>query len=277
MQRFYVFLLCVLLASLDLNAQLAYPVVGGYKSRSAQGMAIYGRYAFLFNDGGLCRMLNMETGNVDNEFLLECAAKDTHVNCACFGLDRVSNSSYPPLYITEFYGKRRCFVEIVKDKKSQLVQTIEYVDRNGKNPYVREWIVDGSNRKLYAVIREENRVGKNIIRKFNLPPLANGGPVILTGDDVLEEFTVEFVNGLQGGKIAGKYMYLVTGFSALQGNGEFYNREIKVIDLEHKAIAHSIDMRRVTMNEPEDIDFYNDKCYLFAGGTGGIYQIELPQ
>ena len=94
---------------------------------------------------------------------------------------------------------------------------------------------------------------------------------------MLEEFSVEFVNGLQGGKIVGKYMYLVTGFSSLQGDGEFYDREIKVIDLERKAIIRSMDLRKVTMNEPEDVDFHNGKCYLFAGGTGGIYQINLSQ
>lgn len=37
-------------------AQLAYPVVGTYKKKSAQGMAIHQDRAYLFSDGGRCRM-----------------------------------------------------------------------------------------------------------------------------------------------------------------------------------------------------------------------------
>ena len=40
------------------KGNLAYPIVGTYKGKSAQGMAIWQNYAYLFNDGGHCRVLN---------------------------------------------------------------------------------------------------------------------------------------------------------------------------------------------------------------------------
>ena len=253
-------------------AQMVYPVVGLYKGRSAQGMAISGDFAYLFNDGGLCRVLNLETEKIDYEFMLECAAKETHVNCACFSKVYIGESSIPALYVTEFYGKRRCFVEVIQNGTSRLVQTIELRNQQGKNPFVREWIVDNNEGMLYAIIREANQSEENVIRKFHLPPLNNAN-VILTDKDIVDEFTVNFVNGLQGGKIKGRYMYVVTGFTPLHGEGKYYDREIKVIDLYKKKLVRSIDLSKVTINEPQDIDFYKGDCLLFAGYTGGIYKV----
>lgn len=252
-------------------AQMEYPIMGQYKKKSAQGMAINGDYAYLFNDGGLCRKLNLLTGKVVGEFMLESAAKTTHVNSACFSTQYVEGYSDPAIYITEFYGKRRCFVEVIGGDSSKLVQTIEYKDTQGKNPFVRAWIVDNKEKKLYAVIREKNREKSNVIKQFPLPKLSAGREIVLTENDVLDKFTVDFVNGVQGGKIKDKKIYLTVGFSSVQGKGEYFDRAIKVIDLKKKKLIQSIDLTKVTVNEPEDIDYYNGKCLLFAGGTGGIY------
>lgn len=256
----------------SVSAQIVYPVVGQYKNRTAQGMAIYGDYAYLFNDGGLCRKLNLKTEKIDGEFMLQCAAKNTHVNSACFSKQYISDSHIPALYVTEFYGKRRCFVEVIHNRTSKLVQTIELRNLQGKNPFVREWIVDSKEGTLYAVIREDNQNDRNVIKKFQLPQLIDGKEIVLTDEQVLDEFTVRFVNGLQGGKIKGRYMYIATGFTPLHGEGKYFDREIKVIDLKKKKLVRSIDLSKVTVNEPEDIDFYKGNCLLFAGGTGGIYK-----
>lgn len=256
----------------SVSAQIVYPVVGQYKNRTAQGMAIYGDYAYLFNDGGLCRKLNLKTEKIDGEFMLQCAAKNTHVNSACFSKQYISDSHIPALYVTEFYGKRRCFVEVIHNRTSKLVQTIELRNLQGKNPFVREWIVDSKEGMLYAVIREDNQNDRNVIKKFQLPQLIDGKEIVLTDEQVLDEFSVRFVNGLQGGKIKGRYMYIATGFTPLHGEGKYFDREIKVIDLKKKKLVRSIDLSKVTVNEPEDIDFYKGNCLLFAGGTGGIYK-----
>lgn len=272
MKRCFLFLLSFLF-SVAIDSQLVYPIVGHYKNKSAQGMAIYEDYAYLFNDGGLCRMLNLQSGKIEREFMLECSAKDTHVNSACFSRQYVSDSSIPALYITEFYGKRRCFVEVINSGKSKLVQTIEFKNQEGRNPFVREWIVDNKKQMLYAVIREANREDLNVIKKFALPPLGNSKEVLLTEKDVIDEFSVSFANGIQGGKIRGRYMYISTGFSPMHGYGEYFDRAIKVVDLKKKKLVRSIDLSKVTVNEPEDIDFYKGKCLLYAEGTGGIYRV----
>lgn len=272
MRRNLCLLFFPLLSFIHALAQMMYPVVGQYKSRTAQGMAIYGDYAYLFNDGGLCRMLNLKTGMVEHDFMLECAAKETHVNSACFSRQYIGNNPLPALYITEFYGKRRCFVEVIQNGASKLIQTIELRNQQGKNPFVREWIVDNKEQMLYAFIREENRDSTNVIMKFSLPPL-DKARILLTDKDVIDEFTVDFVNGLQGGKIKGRYMYMTVGFTPLDGEGEYFDRAVKVIDLKKKKLVKSIDLSKVTINEPEDIDFYKGKCFLFAGGTGGIYKV----
>lgn len=267
------FLLCFFqLFLVSVSAQIVYPVVGQYKNRTAQGMAIYGDYAYLFNDGGLCRKLNLKTEKIDGEFMLQCAAKNTHVNSACFSKQYISDSHIPALYVTEFYGKRRCFVEVIHNRTSKLVQTIELKNQQGRNPFVREWIVDSKEGMLYAVIREDNQNDRNVIKKFQLPQLIDGKEIVLTDEQVLDEFSVRFVNGLQGGKIKGRYMYIATGFTPLHGEGKYFDREIKVIDLKKKKLVRSIDLSKVTVNEPEDIDFYKGNCLLFAGGTGGIYK-----
>lgn len=268
-----IFQIILFLVPLFVKAQIPYPIVGQYKGRSAQGMAIYGDYAYLFSDGGLCRMLNLKTGVVDSEFLLASAGKYTHVNCACFSRQYVTGYPVPALYVTEFWGKRRCFVEVVKDGKSKLIQTIEYVNRQGANPFVREWIVDNKNNTLYAIIREGNREKKNIIKKFLLPKLDAGDSVILTDNNVIDEFSVVFENALQGGVIRGRYMYVATGSSSLHGEEEYLSREIKVIDLKRKKLVKSVSLKSVTMNEPEDIDFYKGRCLLYTEGTGGVYRV----
>ena len=271
MRRNLTLLFSLQLSFIHVLAQMVYPVVGQYKSRSAQGMAIYDDCAYLFNDGGICRMLSLKTGKVEHDFMLECAAKETHVNSACFSRQYVGDNPVPALYLTEFYGKRRCFVELIEGRKSRLIQTIEFKDSQGRNPFVREWIVDNKDQVLYAVIREANRENVNVIKKFAIPPLSNA-KILLTDNDVVDEFTVYFVNGLQGGKIKGRYMYITVGFTPLDGEGEYFDRAIKVIDLKRKKLVRSIDLSKVTINEPEDIDFYKGKWLLFAGGTGGIYQ-----
>ena len=157
-------------------------------------------------------------------FMLECAAKETHVNSACFSRQYIGDIPIPALYVTEFYGKRRCFVELIDGGKSRLIQTIEFKDSQGRNPFVREWIVDSKEGMLYAVIREDNQNDRNVIKKFQLPQLIDGKEIVLTDEQVLDEFSVRFVNGLQGGKIKGRYMYIATGFTPLHGEGKYFDR-----------------------------------------------------
>lgn len=272
---FVFFIVC----SIPSYSQLVYPVVGKYQGNTAQGMAIWNDEAYLFNDGGQCRVLNLKTGITERKFSLASAAKKTHVNAACFGRNTIPNSKCPLIYISEFNSPSRCFVECLSDSASSLVQTIQ-AQENGKNSWVQSWMVDGVNSYLYSVARMplkkgEKNTTKVKIAKYRLPSLSEGENVILTEKDCLDKFIVDFASGTQGGKIRGNYLYIVSGLQE-SANGQFNaKRAIQVIDLKRKCRVREVDLTYVTTNEPEDIDFYNKKCLLYCGQEGGIYQIKL--
>ena len=107
----FVIIVFLLVLQTQAMAQLRYPIVGRYKGKSAQGMAIWNDEAFLFNDGGHCRVLDLKKGIVVREFNLASSGKNTHVNAACFS-NVFPNDSKPPLiYISEYNTPSRCFVE----------------------------------------------------------------------------------------------------------------------------------------------------------------------
>lgn len=260
-------------------AQLIYPVVGTYKGKGAQGMAIYGDSALLMSDGGGYRLLDLSSGRIVRDGVLASAGKNTHVNCACFSSEKVNGSFYPLLYITEFRDPSRCFVEqIGEDGRNKLVQTISAM-KNGTKELVRVWVVDNAKKKLYGIIRDKkhlNNIGsvKNTILKFRLPDIREEQNVILTEKDVESRFEVVFPNALQGAKIRKGLMYIATGYSEYTRSSTEYPRALLVIDLRKQKIVKSIDLTYVTTNEPEDIDFHKGKCLMYCGQTGGIYRIK---
>lgn len=277
-ERFFYFLIFVIVA-INGCAQMRYPVVGTYQSKSAQGMAIYGDEAFLMNDGGQCRQLNLKTGLVTRQFKLACAPSNPHVNNACFGVEKMENSKIPVIYISECReGGFHCFVERL-DSVPVLVQTI--LAKNGdKTVRAINWIVDAKQDALYVVTRVEKHLDskgsvRNTITKYRLPHLEEGSTVVLTENDVRERFDVVFPNILQGCKIKGNYLYQLTGLQQSQSHRKDSKRSIQVIDLRKKRLAKTIDLTYLTTNEPEDIDFYKDKCLIYCGQEGGLYEINL--
>jgi len=260
------------------RGQLAYPIVGVYNGKSAQGMAIWLDYAYLFNDGGHCRVLNLKNGEIISEFDLSSANKNTHVNSACFIHSKDYNNQ-PLLYISEFNKPSRCFVEFLNKDSSKLVQVIK-VQNKGKDTFIQTWIVDEYNSFLYSVTRMSPPKGEKHTKqvricKYRLPLLSEGYNIILSEEDCLDSFIVEFASGTQGGKIRGKYMYLASGLQAA-AHGQFNaQRAIQIIDLEQKNKVESIDLTYLTTNEPEDLDFYNNKCLLYCGQQGGIYELNI--
>ena len=115
----------------------------------------------------------------------------------------------------------------------------------------------------------------NTITKYKLPTLKQGSIVYLNEEDVIDSFDVLFPNVLQGCKIKGKYMYLVTGLHQSQSHRSESKRSIKVLDLKKKKMVKEIDLTYITMNEPEDIDFYHKSCLLYCGQEGGVYKVKL--
>lgn len=268
------FLLCIPSWTI---AQLRYPVVGAYMGKSAQGMAICKNMAYLFNNGGHCRVLNLNSGIIIREFDLASSGKKMHVATACFGIERYLDNQIPFLYAAEYEGRSRCFVEAVTGETSILVQTIEAKEK-GKNYRIQCWLVDNEKKFLYSVSGKQviDSLGKCpvVIRKYRLPLVAEGKYILLTEQDKQDEFTLDFQNCLQGAVIRKGKMYIATGFQQSRYENPRGKRSLKVIDLNKTKIMKEIDLTYVTTNEPEGLDFFGNKLLMFCGQEGGIYELK---
>lgn len=278
MRRYLLFVLLFTIVNAA-NAQLQYPVVGTYQNKSAQGMAIYDDKAYLMNEGGSCRVLNLLTGKVERSFFVCSAAKDNHCNSACFGKNCGDEDGMPLLYISECYNSGRCFVERLTENSSVTVQTIE-ATKNGKNWRMSNWVLDNKNGYLYALTRNRKEhidsVGnvRCYVIKYRIPSLVEGAYVRFSEKDIIDKFELIYPNVLQGSKIRKNKLFLVTGLQQSIVNKES-KRAILVVDLAKKEIIKSVDLTYLTTNEPEDIDFFGKKCLLYCGQEGGIYEIKL--
>lgn len=273
------FILITMITSSTAYAQLRYPVVGSYKGKSAQGMAIWEDNAYLFNDGGHCRVLDLETEEVIYEFDLASSGEKMHVNAACFGVETIDDNDIPVIYVSEYKSPSRCFVENIINQNSVLVQTIQAIE-NEKNMVVQTWVVDNNNNNLYAIARQSSPDGgKNSTRiriiKYRLPKLNEGSNIILSEKDQLDVFFVDFESGTQGGIIKGRFLYLPTGLQESARGAFNAKRVLQVIDLKKKKLIRQMDLTYITTNEPEDIDFYYGSALLYCGQQGGIYEIEV--
>lgn len=260
------------------DAQLIYPVVGYYKGRSAQDMAIYGDNAYLMSDGGLYRIFNLKTGELERDGYLASSGKNTHINCVCFGAEYPDGANIPYLYVSETIKPHRCFVENVYGN-AVLVQTIEAVE-NGKIYSNFGWLVDREDGSLYGLnsfwhhyIDEIGNI-RTIITKYRLPKVNEGKKVVLSEKDIIDRYDVLFTSSMQGAAIHKGKLYVATGLWESDKNTQETRRIIVVVDLKKKRKVKEIDVNLLTTNEPEGIDFYKSNCLLFCGQTGGIYRVK---
>lgn len=278
--RLLFFIILVFLCDVSIEAQLRYSVVGTFNKKGAQGMAINGKYAYLMNDGGLCRQYNLENMTVVKCFQLGCSSENPHVNNVCFGKETYNGSSIPLIYITECRKVGfRCFVEDISGEVPQVLQTIQAKER-GEVARVYVWVVDTLQKALYTITRSSDLLDSlgsvhNTITKYHLPLLNQGRFVVLTEKDIVERFDITFPNVLQGCKIKGNKMYIVTGYQQSLGHLKDSKRAIHVVDLKKREVIKNIDLTYITTNEPEDVDFYKGKCLLYCGQEGGIYEIKM--
>lgn len=271
----YIYLFFLLVVN-SAQAQLLAPVVGHYQGKSAQGMAIYGDVAYLLNEGGHCRALDLVSSQILYEFDLASSGNQMHAATACFGKERIKTNDIPVMYVAEFEGKSRCFVENIFGGRSSLVQTIEAME-NGKNYIIQCWVVDTTHNTLYAVsgerVLDDNGRCPVVIRQYRLPRLSEGAYVRLTERDKQSQFILDFLNCLQGAAIRNDVMCIATGFQQSLSRSPRGKRSLKIIDLKRKKLKKEIDLTFVTTNEPEGFDFWEEKALLFCGQEGGIYEI----
>lgn len=266
-----------LFLSFGLSAQ-KYKVPGAYKGQAGQGMAIFEHNAYILSNTGYCRVYNLQQHKVVREFQLASYGKGNHANCASFGVEHYGGNNVPVLYVSESASPYRCFVENINNAKPELVQTIQ-VYENDKPKATHDWIVDSKKGFLYTFTRRglenENGLIRHSIIKYRLPALSEGKNVILTSNDVIDQFELAFLSMGQGGTIKGKYLYLPVGLSkANDGKRNDAERSILVVDLKKKRIKKVIDLSDVITDEPEDVSFDGKELLLFCGQKGGLWSIK---
>ncbi|MDR0902675.1 MAG: hypothetical protein LBM92_07905 [Opitutaceae bacterium] len=296
-------------------------VIGYYKypgydtarvnGEGAQGMCIYKDTAFLFNNTGYCRLFDLKKSKVVAEFPLDVSSKENHSNCANFGVEfPAGNKQFPAIYVSECYGKRRCFVESITEKGSKLIQTIRLAvgdktawpydrvtDEDIKTDFARtfDWFIDKENKFLYTIAftgdfaTSSKMGGKDkgyVIVKLPLPKLADGD-VTFTQKDILAQFTITFMELSQGGVIRDGKLYLPVGHAqppkpkeGAKPKKDLKDRALIIVNLAAQKIEanHNFSGNKngggKTIREPEDADFHGDKLLMWCGQKGGLWLIE---
>ena len=263
------------------TAVRVYDFPGRYEDQAAQGMAIHGEVALLFNNEGRCRMHNLKTKKRLAEFDLACAAVTTHANSVSFGVEQPPGAYFPALYVSECLGvdgHRRCFVESITPKGPKLIQTLE-IKTGGTEERSNNWMVDPKNKVIYSIatFRDDSKLFAQIT-KWPLPPLGKK-KVVLQKSDILDQFSVPFPNVyVQDSCIRGDYLYHAFGNRVdAEGTREQKSREIHVINLKTRKTEKIIDINDSCPLEPEGLDFYGDVLLLFCNGSGGLWRIPLGE
>ena len=175
---------------------------------SSQGMAIWGRYAFLMHDKGQCVVVDMRREKYVSTFGMK--GNTGHCNNASFGNEYYNRQSrFPLLYVTECRGDRVCYVNDVSLNGSRLVQTIIYDGSEITGP--SDWVVDRKRNRIYLYCT----IGKmRMLKAFHLPRLSDSdenGEVHLSLKDSLGAIPAGDIKIPQGSLVADDYIFLPEG------------------------------------------------------------------
>ena len=252
---------------------------GVHTGQTEQGMDVFGDKAYLLYNTGICRIFDLLSEKIDSEFLLASASKTNHANCASFGKEFYEGNNVPVLYVSECSSPYRCFVENIRNGKSQIVQTI-FAFENEHPKLVHDWIVAKKGYFLYTFTRLGSIISNGTvlhsINKYRLPRLSEGEKVILSEKDVIDRFDISFKSMGQGGLVNGRYMYLPVGLSHdSDGKRSDAKRSIIIVDLKKQIIERFVDISNDILDEPEDIAIYNGRLLLYCGQNGGLRMLDI--
>lgn len=276
---------------------------------NTQGMAIWGDWAFMLYNTGVCAVFDLKTrarkpldvfplgsynvGKPTRDYL-------NHANSCMFGPVCWKDNPIPLLYVTVGTGIGtdedgyfyRCAVENITRQedgcfKAQVVQTITYRPE-GTLPEGMEhpcwgspcFLVDNDTESLY-LFSARYRTKRDcvppgeenayIITKFRLPDPARGGMVRLGPADILDQFCVPSdVLFTQGGTIYNSKLYYTFGYP--KGG---YPLQIMVFDLKRKVLSEQVGNLTESFagEEIECCDYYQNRL-LCNTCDGSIFILE---
>ena len=216
---------------------------------ATQGLAIWGKYGFVFHDKGQCVIIDMKKNRFVSTFKLE--GNTSHCNNASFGVEK--GTEFPLLYISGCKGDHCCYVTDITLAGGTVVQKLFHSGEGYTGSF--DWFIDRKNKIIYTYGSSGNM--RKLIKKFILPTLKDSdenGEVHLTQDDVLDEFYVPGIRIFQGSVIDRRYAYLGDGYPP-------HDRLLHVVDMNTKNLVKTVNLNYLH-HEPEGVAIKGKWLYM---------------
>ena len=251
--------------------------ISGYMSQSAggyvQGADCYGDYLFQFLDSNSA----VNIYNLREKKYLETVEmipnKSNHCNNISFSrLYYKKSDVFPLLYVSSCrgsYSHLQVYRILLRQDSSFSIEQVQEIilpkATHDNNLYWTGAVIDNDNNFMYIYA---NTNGAQIA-KFNIPDV-NQEEVVLTDEDILEQFTLEKFTHQQGAVIYKGMMYVFDGVP--QWGDTNY---LRIIDLVNRDVFAKINISEKGLKaEPEGAFIYNDILYC-ATNNSGIFKVKL--
>ena len=263
-----------------------------------QDGAVYGDYLFSFNSSGACKVYSADEFKLISEFTLDKAdAIKPHCNAVCFGSYKYTEGDEFPLLYSNVYNSYKtdrsydgtCNVYRIVRNGTTFTSTLVQVIKIGFTDDTQRWssaggdvrpygnfVVDTDTNKLYAfTMRDGDKTTRFF--SFKLPAVTDGtldstlgvNKVVLGVGDIIDSFSTEYFNYVQGATYYNGKIYSLEGFTDDATN----KAALRVIDLATKTVCQKIDLYGMNLKpEPEAVYAYNGKVYYFDY-TGSVYAV----
>lgn len=224
-----------------------------------------------FKTGGAATAISL-VSKEKVDFSPECITYQPHCNVAnCY-----DKNSKHYVYLSEWDGKHRCFVEelsynpINKVWKSTTRQILSLnMDDSIRGKGNMDWIVDSKNDKIYVQTYKDGN-SKNatglIYLELPLPALDQIGEVVLSSNDIIRRIEHPMIYITQDKEIYKGKIYIASGLN------DNYPGQITAIDLE--TFEDDIYDLSNIKGEPEGLAFYKNNLFLFYWATNYNIQKE---
>lgn len=241
---------------------------GGY----VQGAACYGDYLFQFLDSNTAvNIYNLRKKDYV-ETVEMVPIKSNHCNNASFSSFFYNGTDeFPLLYVSgdsSSYNHVQVYRIIKVGDSFTFVQIQEITlpkATKENNLYWSGVILDNDNNCMYIYANSNGAQ----IAKLNIPDI-NQKEVVLTDEDIMEQYTLEKFTHQQGAVIYKGMMYVFDGVP--QWGDTNY---LRIIDLERKENFATINITEKGLKrEPEGAFMWNDILYC-ATNNSGIYKVKL--
>ena len=128
---------------------------------STQGLAVWGKYGFVFHDKGQCVVIDLKKNEFVSTFKLK--GNTSHCNNASFGVEK--GSEFPLLYISGCKGDHCCYVTDITLDGGTIVQKLFHTGEGYTGSF--DWFIDRKNKIIYTYGSSGDM--RKLIKKFRLP------------------------------------------------------------------------------------------------------------